>query len=380
MDIIFYQHYWWFLVSLLGALLVFLLFVQGGQSLLFRIGKTDIERTMLVNALGRKWEFTFTTLVTFGGAFFASFPLFYSTSFGGAYWVWMALLFCFILQAVSYEFRSKAGNIFGKHTYEVFLFINGVGIILIGVVVATFFTGANFTVDKSNLTQVGMPVISSWANSWHGLEALTNLRNLLLGFGVFFLARVLAELYFIQTINDNTIRKRSHKLLLIDAALFLVFFLSFLFWTLFAKGYAVDPETGIVSEVAGKYGLNFLQMPVVALVFLLGVASLLYGIIRSLLKTDWTKGIWFAGAGTVFAVLGVLLVAGWNNTAYYPSLINLQQSLTIENSSSSLFTLQVMSVVSLFIPFVMWYIFKAWKAVNNKPIDKVEMMEKGHKY
>lgn len=380
MDIIFYQHYWWFLVSLLGALLVFLLFVQGGQSLLFRIGKTDIERTMLVNALGRKWEFTFTTLVTFGGAFFASFPLFYSTSFGGAYWVWMALLFCFILQAVSYEFRSKAGNIFGKHTYEVFLFINGVGIILIGVVVATFFTGANFTVDKSNLTQVGMPVISSWANSWHGLEALTNLRNLLLGFGVFFLARVLAELYFIQTINDNTIRKRSHKLLLVDAALFLVFFLTFLIWTLFAKGYAVDPETGIVSEVAGKYGLNFLQMPVVALVFLLGVASLLYGIIRSLLKTDWTKGIWFAGAGTVFAVLGVLLVAGWNNTAYYPSLINLQQSLTIENSSSSLFTLQVMSVVSLFIPFVMWYIFKAWKAVNNKPIDKVEMMEKGHKY
>jgi cytochrome bd ubiquinol oxidase subunit II len=284
------------------------------------------------------------------------------------------------LQAVSYEFRSKAGNLFGKRTYEVFLFINGIGIFLLGVVVATLFTGANFTVDKNNLTQIGMPVISSWANSWHGLEALANVRNLLLGFGVVFLARVLAELYFIQTINDAVIRARSQKFLLLDTALFLVFFLSFLVWTLFAKGYTVDPQTGVVSEVAGKYGLNFLQMPVVAGVFLIGVVSLLYGIIRSLLKSEWTNGIWYSGTGTVLAVLGLFLVAGWNHTAYYPSTVNMQHSLTIENSSSSLFTLQVMSVVSLMIPFVLLYIFKAWKAVNNKPIDKVEMMEKGHKY
>lgn len=380
MNYVFYQHYWWFLVSLLAAILVFLLFVQGGQSLLFRIGKTEMERTMMVNTLGRKWEFTFTTLVTFGGAFFASFPLFYSTSFGGAYWAWMALLFCFIIQAVAYEFRSKTGNIFGKKTFEVFLFINGLGVFLLGVIVATLFTGGAFTVNKGNLTNIAMPVISSWGNTWHGLDALANLRNLLLGFGLFFLARILGELYFVQTINDEAIQSRSKKCLGIDSVLFLLTFLSFLIWTLIGKGYAVDPNSGVVSVVDGKYFTNFLEMPVVLILFLVGVVSLLFGIGKTLFVKDFRNGIWFTGAGTIAAVLGLLLTAGWNNTAFYPSTIDLQSSLTLQNSSSSFFTLQVMSVVSLIIPFVLWYVFKAWKAINSKPIDSDEMMENEHKY
>lgn len=380
MDYSFYQQYWWFLISLLGALLVFLTFVQGGQSLIFQIGKTDLEKTMLVNALGRKWEFTFTTLVTFGGAFFASFPLFYSTSFGGAYWAWMALLFCFIIQAVSYEFRSKKGNLLGTKTFDIFLFINGVGILLLGVVVATFFTGSEFLVNKENLTNTAMPVISTWANPLHGLEALLNVRNILLGLAVLFLARVLGELYFIQTINDANIQARSRKFLLFDAALFLVFFLTFLIWTLIAKGYAVDPETQVVSMENAKYLHNLLQMPVVALVFVLGVVGVLFGILWTLIKPTFIQGIWFSGSGTVATVLALLLIAGWNNTAYYPSNTDLQSSLTISNSSSSLFTLQVMSIVSLMIPFVLWYIFKAWKAINGKQIDAAEMNSGDHKY
>lgn len=380
MDYSFYQQYWWFLISLLGALLVFLTFVQGGQSLIFQIGKTDLEKTMLVNTLGRKWEFTFTTLVTFGGAFFASFPLFYSTSFGGAYWAWMALLFCFIIQAVSYEFRSKKGNLLGTKTFDIFLFINGVGIVLLGVVVATFFTGSEFLVNKENLTNTAMPVISTWANPLHGLEALMNVRNILLGLAVLFLARVLGELYFIQTINDANIQARSRKFLLYDAALFLVFFLTFLIWTLVAKGYAVDPETQLVSMENAKYLHNFLQMPVVAIIFVLGVVAVLFGILWTLIKPTFIQGIWFAGSGTVATVLALLLIAGWNNTAYYPSNTDLQSSLTISNSSSSLFTLQVMSVVSLMIPFVLWYIYKAWKAINGKQIDAAEMNSGDHKY
>lgn len=380
MDYSFYQHYWWFLVSLLGALLVFLTFVQGGQSLIFQIGKTDLERTMLINTLGRKWEFTFTTLVTFGGAFFASFPLFYSTSFGGAYWAWMAFLFCFIIQAVAYEFRSKNGNILGTKTFDIFLVINGFGILLLGVVVATFFTGSEFVVNKSNLTNTAMPVISTWANPLHGLEALLNVRNILLGLAVLFLARVLGELYFIQTIVDDNIQARSRKFLWWDAALFLVFFLTFLIWTLIAKGYAVDPETQVVSMVDAKYLHNLLEMPVVTLVFLLGVVAVLFGIIWTLLKPKFIQGIWFAGVGSVATVLALLLVAGWNNTAYYPSTTDLQSSLTIFNSSSSFFTLQVMSIVSLLIPFVLWYIYKAWKAINAKPIDAAEMASDEHKY
>jgi cytochrome bd ubiquinol oxidase subunit II len=380
MDLLFFQQYWWFLISLLGAILVFLLFVQGGQSLLFRIGRTDTERTMLINALGRKWEFTFTTLVTFGGAFFASFPLFYSTSFGGAYWLWMIILFCFILQAVSYEFRSKAGNLLGKHTYEVFLFINGLGIILLGVVVGTFFTGGAFTMDKANLTNPLMPTISGWDNAWHGLEAILNSRNLLLGLAVFCLARALAELYFIQTIDEETIRTRSRKQLWFDAAFFLVFFLTFLIWTLAGIGYAVDPNTDRITEVGGKYFRNLLEMPVVTIVFLAGVLAVLFGIFKTLTDKNYRSGIWWAGSGTIATVLGLFLIAGWNNTAFYPSTVNLQHSLTIQNSSSSLFTLQVMSIVSLMIPLVIWYIFKAWKAINSKPIDAAEMEEKGHKY
>lgn len=381
MDYTFLQQYWWFLVSLLGALLVFLMFVQGGQSLLYTIGKTEMEQTMLINALGRKWEFTFTTLVTFGGAFFASFPLFYSTSFGGAYWLWMAILFSFILQAVSYEFRIKKGNLLGKKTYEIFLLINGfAGLILLGVVVSTFFTGANYTVNKANLTNAMMPVISSWTNPWHGLEAIFSIHNLLLGLAVFFLARTLACLYFINCIEDDKIYVRSRKKILSNALFFLVFFLIFMGWTLFGSGFSVDPMTQEVTKVQAKYFYNLIEMPVVLILFLLGVISLLYGIIKTMVKAGYRKGIWFSGFGTVAAVLCLFLIAGFNNTAYYPSNADIQSSLTIYNSSSSPFTLKVMSFVSLIIPFVILYIFYAWKAINKTPIDAAEMGSQDHKY
>lgn len=380
MDMAFYQHYWWFIISLLGAFLVFLLFVQGGQSLLFKIGRSDMERTMLVNALGRKWEFTFTTLVTFGGAFFASFPLFYSTSFGGAYWLWMCILFCFVIQAVSYEFRSKAGNLLGKTTYEVFLFINGLGVILLGVAVSTFFTGAPFWVEKSNLTNIAMPIISSWDNSWHGLDALANFQNLLFGFALFFLARTLALLYFIQTINDETIQKRSHKELLFNAPIFLVLFVAFLIWLLLKTGFEFNQDSKTILAVPFKYTQNLVNMPFVAITLILGVMMFLFGVVKSMIHKTWTKGIWWSGSGSILVVLAILLIAGWNNTAYYPSTVDMKSSLTIYNSSAGFFTLQVMSIVSLLIPFVFWYIFKAWKAINSKPIDRFEMEEKGHKY
>ena len=317
---IFLQHYWWFVVSLLGALLVFLLFVQGGNSLLFCLGKTEEQKKMMINSTGRKWEFTFTTLVTFGGAFFASFPLFYSTSFGGAYWLWMIILFSFVLQAVSYEFQSKAGNLLGKTTYRTFLVINGVvGPVLLGGAVATFFTGSNFYINKGNIADAAMPVISQWANGWHGLDALLNPWNVVLGLAVFFLARILGALYFINNINEDDLVKRCRRALWGNTALFLVFFLAFVIRTLLADGYAVRPETGEVFMEPYKYLTNFLQMPVVLLVFLVGVVAVLWGIIRTLWKPAFDKGIWFAGAGTVLTVLALLLVAGYNNTAYYPS-------------------------------------------------------------
>ena len=318
------QHYWWFLVSLLGALLVFLLFVQGGQSLLFSIGKTELEQKMLLNSTGRKWEFTFTTLVTFGGAFFASFPLFYSTSFGGAYWVWMLILLCFVIQAVSYEYQAKKGNLLGKKTYQVFLIINGVlGPILLGTAVGTFFNGAEFSVNKGQMTDIAMPVISTWNNSLHGLEAAFVFWNVCLGLAVFFLARVQALLYFI----------------------------------------------------------NLIEMPAVLAVLLVGVVLVLFGIIKTILSQTWRKGIWFAGTGTVLTVLALLLCAGWNNTAYYPSLTDLQSSLTLQNSSSSPFTLKVMSYVSILVPFVLAYIFYAWRALDLHKIDAEEMEQKdGHTY
>ncbi|MCR6508142.1 cytochrome d ubiquinol oxidase subunit II [Bacteroides sp. KH569_7] len=378
---IFLQHYWWFVVSLLGALLVFLLFVQGGNSLLFCLGKTEEQKKMMINSTGRKWEFTFTTLVTFGGAFFASFPLFYSTSFGGAYWLWMIILFSFVLQAVSYEFQSKAGNLLGKTTYRTFLVINGVvGPVLLGGAVATFFTGSNFYINKGNIADAAMPVISQWANGWHGLDALLNPWNVVLGLAVFFLARILGALYFINNINEDDLVKRCRRALWGNTALFLVFFLAFVIRTLLADGYAVRPETGEVFMEPYKYLTNFLQMPVVLLVFLVGVVAVLWGIIRTLWKPTFDKGIWFAGAGTVLTVLALLLVTGYNNTAYYPSTHDLQSSLTLANSCSSQFTLKVMAYVSILVPFVLAYIFYAWRSIDNRKIDAKEMEEGGHAY
>lgn len=375
------QQYWWFLVSLLGALLVFLLFVQGGQSLLFTLGKNETQQKMIMNSTGRKWEFTFTTLVTFGGAFFASFPLFYSTSFGGAYWVWMLILLCFVLQAVSYEYQSKKGNLLGKKTYRVFLILNGVlGPLLLGTAVGTFFNGAEFMVDKEQLSEIAMPVISRWANPLHGLEAAFNPWNLLLGLAVFFLSRILALLYFINNINDTEINTRSRKQLLKETVLFLLFFLTFLIHWAIAPGFAVRPDTGEVYLEPFKYGLNLIQMPLVLATLLIGVVGVLFGIGKSLWAATWNKGIWFAGAGTVLTVLALLLCAGWNNTAYYPSLVDLQSSLTIQNSCSSPFTLKVMSFVSLLIPFVLAYIYYAWRALDLHKIDSQEMEESHHTY
>ena len=381
MDYSFLQQYWWFLVSLLGAILVFLLFVQGGQSLLFTIGKTELQQKMLLNSTGRKWEFTFTTLVTFGGAFFASFPLFYSTSFGGAYWVWMLILICFVLQAVSYEYQAKKGNLLGKKTYQYFLLANGLlAPVLLGTAVGTFFNGAEFVVNKEQLTAVGMPVISSWANPLHGLEAAFVIWNLLLGLAVFFLARVLGLLYYINNIADDDVTTRCRKRLLPETVLFLVFFLAFLVRLLVADGFAVNPDSGEIFMQPYKYLMNLVEMPVVLLVLLVGVVAVLFGIGKSYLSPTWIKGIWFAGVGTVLTVLALLLCAGWNHTAYYPSVADLQSSLTIQNSSSSPFTLQVMSIVSLLVPFVLAYIFYAWRSIDLFKITSDAMQKEGHTY
>ena len=378
------QHYWWMIVSLLGALLVFMLFVQGGQTLIFSLAKTEKEKTMLLNATGRKWEITFTTLVTFGGAFFASFPLFYSTSFGGAYWVWMAILFAFIIQAVSYEFRSKANNFLGTKTFDVFLFINGVlGSILLGVAVSTFFTGSEFSVEKSNIINQNlqkMPIISSWETPFHGLEAiwtvekLAFLQNISLGLAVFFLARILANLYFQKIIDNVNIQKNSIKSLKINSVLFLVFFLFWLIRLLLIDGFAVNPANQEVSMEAHKYLNNFLEMPFVLVVFLVGVVMVLVGIFINVFRKS-KNGIWFSGIGTVLTVWMLLLNAGFNNTAFYPSTYNLQNSLTIYNSSSSEFTLRTMSYVSLLVPFVLAYIALVWKKLDAKNISEKDLEE-----
>lgn len=376
----FLQHYWWFIISLLGGILAFLLFIQGGQSMLFSLSKTEDERRLLVNVLGRKWEFTFTTLVTFGGAFFASFPLFYSTSFGGAYWVWMAILFCFTLQAVSYEFQSKPGNVFGVNTYRAFLFANGLlGTFLIGVAIATFFTGSDFIVNKANITEQLTPVISQWQNPWHGLEALLSIRNLTLGLAVFFLSRAQATLFFINRLNNPVLEKRSRKYLLINTLPFLVFFLTFVIWTLLSEGFAVDATTGFVAMEKYKYFTNLIEMPVILVFLLLGVVGVLYGIGRSLLSEKFKSGIWFSGIGTIITVCCLFLIAGYNNTSFYPS-INLQSSLTISNASSSLFTLKAMSVVSIAIPFVLAYIFYAWRAMEKSRTDIDDINNDSHAY
>jgi len=374
------QQYWWAIISLLGSILVFLMFVQGGQTLIYALGKTEEERTILVNSLGRKWEFTFTTLVTFGGAFFASFPLFYSTSFGGAYWVWLAILFCFIIQAISYEFRSKPDNLFGHRTYEIFLFINGaLGTILIGTAVGTFFNGSQFSVNFGNLANLDNPVISRWETSTRGLEAALNMHNLSLGLTVFFLARILGLLYFMNNVEEDNIIKRSKKHLLINTIPFLVFFLFFALKLILMKGYAYDPISRVVGMERYKYLHNLIQMPITGIVFLGGTALILYGIIKSL-YTDYSKGIWFSGTGTILVVFSLFAVAGYNHTAYYPSNFDLQSSLTIENSSSSKYTLTVMSYVSLLIPFVIAYIYFAWKSINKKKINAEEIREESHVY
>ena len=375
MDYTFLQQYWWFLVSLLGALLVFLLFVQGANSLVFSLGRTDEERRLIVNSTGRKWEFTFTTLVTFGGAFFASFPLFYSTSFGGAYWLWMLILFSFVLQAVSYEFQNKLGNLLGTRTFQWFLVLNGIlGPLLLGGAVATFFNGSNFVVAKDNLVDgFASPVISSWANASHGLDALLDPWNHVLGFAVFFLARILGILYVLNNVNDENIRSRGSVRLVGCAVPFVLLFVAFLVRTLCKEGYAYDPASGVIMMEPYKYLHNFLDMWYLAVLLLAGVALVLYGIIRTIVSKTYICGIWPVGIGTVLTVLALLLSAGWNNTAYYPSNADLQSSLTIANSCSSHFTLSTMAVVSILIPFVLAYIVYAWYSIDKKKLDKEEI-------
>ncbi|KGF42562.1 cytochrome d ubiquinol oxidase subunit II [Prevotella denticola] len=376
----FLQHYWWFIISLLGALLVFLLFVQGANSMIFQLGKTPEERRLLVNSTGRKWEFTFTTLVTFGGAFFASFPLFYSTSFGSAYWVWLLILFTFIIQAVSYEFQNKAGNLFGVRTFQVCLVINGIlGPLLLGGAVATFFTGSNFIVEKGNITDAMQPVISHWANGSRGLDVLLNPWVVVFGVSVVFLARILGTLYINNNVDDDIVRGRIRRQLFVNTVLFLFFFLPFLAVVLLGDGYAVN-EAGVIVMEPMKYLNNLLTMWPLAVVLLAGVVLLLFGIVRTVLKPDYVRGIWPAGIGVVLVVLVLFLIAGWNNTAYYPSTADLQSSLTIQNSSSSEFTLKAMFYVSFLVPFVLAYIVYAWRAIDRKAIDRKEIAEDDHAY
>lgn len=374
MTYTFLQHYWWLLISLLGALLVFLMFVQGANSMIFSLGKTADERRLLINSTGRKWEFTFTTLVTFGGAFFASFPLFYSTSFGGAYWLWMIILFSFVLQAVSYEFQNKLGNLLGVRTFQVFLVINGfVGPLLLGGAVATFFDGSNFLIDKQNMTDGLAPIISRWANASNGLDALLDPWNLVLGLAVLFLARILGTLYLINNIDNEVIRQRSRRHLLWNTLCFLVFFLAFVVRTMTKDGFAVDPATAVISMEPMKYLHNLTDQWYVAALFVAGVVAVLYGIIATLVRPGYIRGIWFSGVGTVLTVLALLLLAGWNNTAYYPSNTDLQSSLTLANSSSSEFTLRTMFYVSLIIPFVLAYIAYAWRVIDRKKLTADEI-------
>ena len=379
MSYTFLQNYWWFLIALLGGLLVFLMFVQGANLHLGNRKLTDLQKRMILNSTGRKWELTFTTLVTFGGAFFASFPLFYSTSFGGAYWVWVLILITFVFQAVSYEFQNKKENLIGSQAFRVFLMANGLlAPLLIGTAVGTFFTGSDFTVNKIAITDPSGPVISTWGNGWHGLEALGNWHALLLGAAVLLLTAILGALYVINNVEDTTIIREMRRCIRVSIIPFLVFFLAWLTFLLMRPGFAVD-ETGAVSLVTGKYLSNFLQMPVVLILFLAGVILVLAGILPSGFGQS-RKGIWFAGVGTVLTVMAIFFVAGYNGTAYYPSCTDMQSSLTIRNSSSSPFTLQVMFWVSLLIPFVVAYIAYAWHQMDKKKITDSEISSTEHKY
>ena len=383
----FLQSYWWFLVSLLGALLVFLMFVQGANTLIFCLGKTEEERRLIINSTGRKWEFTFTTLVTFGGAFFASFPLFYSTSFGGAYWLWMIILFSFVIQAVSYEFQNKIGNFLGPKTFQISLIINGiVGPLLLGGAVATFFNGSNFQIDKGNITNSLQPVISRWANASHGLDALLDPWNVVLGLAVLMLARILGMLYIKNNIEHQQIQERCTRQLPWNALLFLLFFLPFLIRLMIKDGFSTAAGAGMSAASSGsitlesmKYLHNLLEMPILLVILLIGVVLVLFGIFKSSRSVQYRKGIWFTGIGTVLTVLVLLLIAGWNNTAYYPSNIDIQSSLTLANSCSSEFTLRTMAIVSLLIPFVLAYIVFAWRAIDRKRITQEEI-EQGEAY
>ena len=378
----FLQQYWWFLVSLLGALLVFLMFVQGANSCLRSLGWTEEGKRLVVNSTGHKWEFTFTTLVTFGGAFFASFPLFYSTSFGGAYWLWMIILFSFVLQAVSYEFQNKLGNLLGPKTFQFFLVLNGIlGPLLLGGAVATFFEGSNFIVAKDNMIDATAitPIISRWANASHGLDALLNPWVLVFGVAVVCLARVLGILYVMNNVNDEDIRSRGSARLIGAATPFVILFVAYLIHLLEKDGYAYDPATGVIFMEPSKYLHNFLDMWYLTIVLLVGVVLVLFGIGKTIFSKNYYKGIWPAGIGTVLVVLVLLLCAGWNNTAYYPSTADLQSSLTIQNSCSSEFTLRTMAIVSLFIPFVLAYIIYAWRSIDKKKLDKKEI-EEGEAY
>jgi cytochrome bd ubiquinol oxidase subunit II len=366
------QQYWWIIGSLLAALLVFLMFVQGGQTLLSIVSTNDEEKTMLVNSLGRKWEITFTTLVTFGGAMFAAFPKFYASSFGGAYWAWIAILFCFVIQAVSYEYRRKKGNFLGSRTYETLLYINGsLGIFLIGAAIGTFFTGSEFILTADNHVQ--------WQHPLSGLEAIFNIQNVLLGFTVFFLARILGAMYFMNNIKNENIYSNARKMVRFNAVPFLAIFIAFVVMLLLKEGFAYDVQSKQVTMEPYKYLHNFLAMPAVLILFLAGVVLVITGIFMSWFRGS-KKGIWFAGTGTVLTVFSILLVAGFNQTAFYPSTSDLQSSLTIENSSSSQYTLTVMSYVSLLVPFVLAYIIWVWKVLDRKQIDLDEIKENDHLY
>ena len=369
----FLQHYWWFLIALLGGLLVFLLFVQGGNALIFLAGKDESERQLIVNSTGRKWELTFTTLVTFGGAFFASFPLFYSTSFGGAYWVWILILITFVFQAVSYEFQSKAGNLLGKRAFRIFLTLNGcLAPLLIGTAVGTFLTGSDFTINKNAVADIGSPVISRWGNEWHGLEAVANPFNVEFGLMVMFLAISLGALYLINNIDHEKLASQLHRALTICFGMFLLLFLIVCYNLITMDGFAVDAMGAVVME-KGKYFTNLFEMPAVLGMLLIGAALLVTGVAMTLLCKNFKRGIWLAGPGTTLAVMALFMIVGYNNTAYYPSTADLASSLTLANSSSSEFTLRAMAIVSLIIPFVVAYIAYFWRQMDKKSLTTEEL-------
>ena len=380
MELSFLQHYWWALVSLLGALLVFLLFVQGGQSLIFCTAKTEPQKNLLIHLLGHKWGLTYTTLVTFGGAIFASFPLYYATSFGGAYWLWITILLLFVLQAVSYECRDKVGNLLGTKTYDIFLFLNGLlGSVMLGVAVGTFYTGGAFTIDKMALTHLQAPVISLWANGWHGLDALFHPFNLLMGAGLYLAACTLALLFFIKTADDVEIRAKAHKQVTIVGPLFVLGFVALLIYLFCLTGYSVHPNTGAITPEPYKYLHNMLELVWPAVVLLIGVVLVLVGLGSQILKKG-KYSFWLTSLGVVLAVFPILIIAAYNQTAYFISTVALQNSLTLQNSSSSLFTLKVMSYVSLLIPFVLAYIVYVWYALTHRPISQDELESNTKEY